>query len=977
MKKAKKSAISLVFILAMLVMFLPSGGTDVFASPGGYPNTYTNTGDQRADIIGVAKTQLGYTEGSNNDTKYGNWYGLPHQDWCAMFVSWCARQANIPTSVLKNSSCAGWSSKYFDVTRYDGNSYTPKPGDLFFERDGSHVGLVYYLDGNYFYSIEGNHNNKVCSIRKAISGYYFGVPNYLTNTPTPGKITNLSVSVGEGGKCTFKWSGVSNAQKYVVKIWKDNLWEGNPTYESNASSGHMVQLRAGKYIAYVDALNGSQCVMSNAVTFTVSGINAKRLNLNQSRYARIRNVGTGNYLTVNSEGNVVSSPKSNSTNQIWYMEHLGNNKHRLTSQYNGKCLDVSNGGYKDETNVWSIHWNNTAAQKWYIFRIGDYFGMRPECSDCTVLDVYETSKKSGTNVQLFSYHGGANQQFDFEEVKYTVTYNANGGTGAPGNQTKVYNTALTLSNQKPTKTGYAFVKWTTNTDGSGTGYNAGASYTANAGTTLYAQWIELYVYDVNFNLNGENVPNLNNIGSFDVYMNNKLVADDVTDYCVPHPKGTTFEVKDIKVKDGYQYDGVHYGNLKGTLNGKNGVRLNFSTKKYTVTYNANGGTGAPGNQTKVHGQTLTLSTSKPTRNEKTWICCYVFSHWNTKADGTGTTYTPGQRYYANGNVTLYAQWLTYYYFDLSGYINGAKTTNITNYGTADVYINGKLVADDVTDFFRPYPPETKYEIKDIKAMYVTQYNGVYSGALSGTIRGTTTTHLNFSTKKYTVTYNANGGTGAPGNQTKVHGKTLTLSNQKPARTGYAFVKWTTNADGSGTSYNAGASYTANAGATLYAQWKSVSVSSITIKTLPTKMTYTVGQEFDPAGMTVKVNYADGTSKVISSGFSYTPNGAMNTAGQQAIAVSYQGKGTGFRVTVNDKAVSSIAIKKLPTKMTYTVGQKFDPAGMTIKVNYADGTNKVISSGFSYTPNGAMNTVGQQAIAVSYQGKGTGFRVTVS
>ena len=815
MKKAKKSAISLVFILAMLVMFLPSGGTDVFASPGGYPNTYTNTGDQRADIIGVAKTQLGYTEGSNNDTKYGDWYGLPHQDWCAMFVSWCARQANIPTSVLKNSSCAGWSSKYFDVTRYDGNSYTPKPGDLFFERDGSHVGLVYYLDGNYFYSIEGNHNNKVCSIRKAISGYYFGVPNYLTNTPTPGKITNLSVSVGEGGKCTFKWSGVSNAQKYVVKIWKDNLWEGNPTYESNASSGHMVQLRAGKYIAYVDALNGSQCVMSNAVTFTVSGINAKRLNLNQSRYARIRNVGTGNYLTVNSEGNVVSSPKSNSTNQIWYMEHLGNNKHRLTSQYNGKCLDVSNGGYKDETNVWSIHWNNTAAQKWYIFRIGDYFGMRPECSDCTVLDVYETSKKSGTNVQLFSYHGGANQQFDFEEVKYTVTYNANGGTGAPGNQTK------------------------------------------------------------------------------------------------------------------------------------------------------------------VHGQDLILSTSKPTRNEKTWICCYVFSHWNTKADGTGTTYTPGQRYYANGNVTLYAQWLTYYYFDLSGYINGAKTTNITNYGTADVYINGKLVADDVTDFFRPYPPETKYEIKDIKAMYVTQYNGVYSGALSGTIRGTTTTHLNFSTKKYTVTYNANGGTGAPGNQTKVHGKTLTLSNQKPARTGYAFVKWTTNADGSGTSYNAGASYTANAGATLYAQWKSVSVSSISIKKLPTKMTYTVGQKFDPAGMTIKVNYADGTNKVISSGFSYTPNGAMNTAGQQAIAVSYQGKGTGFRVTVNDKAVSSIAIKKLPTKMTYTVGQKFDPAGMTVKVNYADGTNKVISSGFSYTPNGAMNTVGQQAIAVSYQGKGTGFRVTVS
>ena len=53
---------------------------------------------------------------------------------------------------------------------------------------------------------------------------------------------------------------------------------------------------------------------------------------------------------------------------------------------------------------------------------------------------------------------------------------------------------------------------------------------------------------------------------------------------------------------------------------------------------------------------------------------------------------------------------------------------------------------------------------------------------------------------YTVTYNANGGTGAPSAQTKSYGVDLTLSSAKPTRTGYGFVDWNTNANGSGTSY---------------------------------------------------------------------------------------------------------------------------------------------------------------------------------
>lgn len=85
-------------------------------------------------------------------------------------------------------------------------------------------------------------------------------------------------------------------------------------------------------------------------------------------------------------------------------------------------------------------------------------------------------------------------------ASYTIAYNANGGSGAPANQTKWYGEALTLSSTVPTRTGYVFRGWNTAQDGSGTSYSAGASYTANTAAILYAQWEcanKVTVYDEN------------------------------------------------------------------------------------------------------------------------------------------------------------------------------------------------------------------------------------------------------------------------------------------------------------------------------------------------------------------------------------------------------------------------------------------------------------------------------------------------
>ncbi len=75
--------------------------------------------------------------------------------------------------------------------------------------------------------------------------------------------------------------------------------------------------------------------------------------------------------------------------------------------------------------------------------------------------------------------------------------------------------------------------------------------------------------------------------------------------------------------------------------------------------------------------------------------------------------------------------------------------------------------------------------------------------------------------QYAVSYNANGGSEAPGAQTKTYGKTLTLSSVKPVRSGYEFVGWSTNKNAATAQYEVGGKYTANKAITLYAVWKKV------------------------------------------------------------------------------------------------------------------------------------------------------------
>ena len=80
---------------------------------------------------------------------------------------------------------------------------------------------------------------------------------------------------------------------------------------------------------------------------------------------------------------------------------------------------------------------------------------------------------------------------------YSVTYNANGGSGAPSAQTKTKDVSLTLSTTRPTRAGYNFLGWATSSSAASAQYQPGSTYTANANVTLYAVWEELNTIAIN------------------------------------------------------------------------------------------------------------------------------------------------------------------------------------------------------------------------------------------------------------------------------------------------------------------------------------------------------------------------------------------------------------------------------------------------------------------------------------------------
>jgi len=126
----------------------------------------------------------------------------------------------------------------------------------------------------------------------------------------------------------------------------------------------------------------------------------------------------------------------------------------------------------DDTGHDSQRWNFETVDGGYVIRNVQV----PSC----VLDV-----EDGENVYVSTYTSAASQIWTLENV---VSYDANGGMGAPELQLKNYNESITLSTTKPSKDGYVFKGWATDASATEAQYASGGEYKDNVNIKLYAVW---------------------------------------------------------------------------------------------------------------------------------------------------------------------------------------------------------------------------------------------------------------------------------------------------------------------------------------------------------------------------------------------------------------------------------------------------------------------------------------------------------
>lgn len=155
-----------------------------------------------------------------------------------------------------------------------------------------------------------------------------------------------------------------------------------------------------------------------------------------------------------------------------------------------------------------------------------------------------------------------------------------------------------------------------------------------------------------------------------------------------------------------------------------------------------------------------------------------------------------------------------YELDLNSVLDGVNNYSVHDYGTADIYINGEKVANDISDWSGTVHYGDIYEINDIKSTTGHHYSGIADGwnnmkgfPLKGKI-GIDTKHvenskgilyssifLKFDTNTYTVKYDSNGGNGSMADTVHKYYKSdkmdgvIKLRKNTFTKTGYKFQGW--------------------------------------------------------------------------------------------------------------------------------------------------------------------------------------------
>lgn len=353
----------------------------------------------------------------------------------------------------------------------------------------------------------------------------------------------------------------------------------------------------------------------------------------------------------------------------------------------------------------------------------------------------------------------------FPYAKYTIKYNANGGTGAPSSQTKTHGTNLTLSSTKPTRTGYTFVAWALTKADADNGtwyYKAGSTCGRNENLTLYAVWEE----------------NKLTVNYYSNYATSAF-ADALS--TVGADKNVKVWTTEIYYDDDYSTYGLaNYSNSSGSVYM---TRTGYTATKYWGT-STSGGTLVHEDTGYATGQKLAKALGKDLSSGNASI--NVYAQWQ---ENTLTV-----NYYSN-----FADYGTYQgeLLDLS---DGNSLVHTQNFLYDNAYNNGLSDVQNVNYLYLTrtgYAPTGYWGTSKDGGKLVNQNTSFSTGQELAVALGKDLSNGNvsidiypqWSANTYIITYNANGGFGDVESQSIKLGETFVLSNNTFKREGYKFVGW--------------------------------------------------------------------------------------------------------------------------------------------------------------------------------------------
>lgn len=397
-------------------------------------------------------------------------------------------------------------------------------------------------------------------------------------------------------------------------------------------------------------------------------------------------------------------------------------------------------------------------------------------------------------VEVFDSTGAAQNNVVPLSVNYSqvVTFNANDGSGAT--TTQVSSTPRGLTYNTFTRNGYVFNGWKTSANGQSVDYADGAQYLFTSSTTLYADWSPVFTLTFNANDGSGTPAETTQTGSGATWLN-----------------GNSFS------RNGFSFDG--WNTLPGgggtsytdgdvfTLSANTTLYAQWLALSFLITFEANDGSGAQTTQQGVGSTSLTPNTF--TRSG------YAFTGWDTLPGGGGTTYADADLFTITSNETLYATWSPVFTLTFNANDGTGTPAETTQVGSGSTTLNANGFSRNGYSF----------------AGWNTLPGGggtAFANGDSLSLSSNTTLYAVWVANSFTVTFDANDGSGNPAQTSQVGSGVTALNANTFTRNGYTFAGWNTLSGGTGTAYvNSFATYALNANAVLYAQWQAVAPVVVT------------------------------------------------------------------------------------------------------------------------------------------------------